>query len=97
VGPRRVAAEALSRGRGEELAFWCRSNRPRLEPAHDAGQAIAEPVGQKSGRIVPALACLAVGWILSNATLEELAVTGAVAAIATILYVPRAAGRRDRG
>jgi amino acid transporter len=45
------------------------------------------------GRIVPVLACLAVLWILSNATLEELAVAGVVAAIATVLYLLRSAQR----
>jgi amino acid transporter len=46
------------------------------------------------GRIVPVLACVAVLWILSNATLEELAVTGVVAAIATVLYFLRSLQRR---
>jgi amino acid transporter len=49
------------------------------------------------GRIVPVLACVAVLWILSNATREEFAVTGVVAAIATVLYLLRSAQRhRDR-
>jgi amino acid transporter len=51
------------------------------------------PFTSLGGRVVPALACLAVGWILSNATREELAVTGAVAAVATVLYVIRSAHR----
>jgi amino acid transporter len=55
------------------------------------------PFTSLGGRVVPALACLAVGWILSNATLEELAVTGAVAAVATVLYVVRSAQRARSG
>ncbi len=45
-------------------------------------------------RVVPLLACAAVLWILSNATGEEMAVTAAVAAAATVLYLIRSAQRR---
>lgn len=56
----------------------------------------APPFEVPGGRIVPILACAAVLWILSNATREELAVTGLVAAVATIPYLVRSAQRRRR-
>jgi len=54
----------------------------------------AVPFRFPGARIVPVLACLAVLWILSSATREELAVTGVVTAIATLLYAVRSAQRR---
>jgi amino acid transporter len=62
--------------------------RPEVRP--ETGTALTFP-GQ---RVVPVLACLVVGWVLSNATLEELAVTALAAAAASMLYVLRWAQRR---
>jgi len=45
-------------------------------------------------KIVPALAIIAILWILAHATLREFAVTGAVLAVASILYLLRAKLRR---
>jgi amino acid transporter len=59
----------------------------------EAGTAFTFP-GQ---RVVPVLACLVVAWVLSNATLEELAVTALAAGGATVLYVLRWAQRRRGG
>jgi amino acid transporter len=56
----------------------------------------AVPFRLPGARVVPVLACLAVGWILSSATGEELAVTGVVTAIATALYLIRWVRRRRR-
>jgi len=56
----------------------------------------AVPFRLPGARVVPVLACLAVGWILSSATGEELAVTGVVTVIATALYLIRWARRRGR-
>jgi amino acid transporter len=55
----------------------------------------ARPFQMPGGRVVPVLACVAVLWILSNATWEELAVTAAVGAAATALYVARRPRRGD--
>jgi hypothetical protein len=41
-------------------------------------------------KIVPALAIVAIIWILAHATVREFAVTGIVLAIASILYLIRA-------
>jgi len=45
-------------------------------------------------KIVPALAIIVILWILAHATLREFAVTGAVLAVASILYLLRAKLRR---
>ena len=45
-------------------------------------------------KIVPALAIIAILWILAHATMREFAVTGAVLAVASILYLLRAKLRR---
>jgi amino acid transporter len=60
----------------------------------DVRDGTGTPFTFPGGRVVPVLACVAVLWILSNATLEELAVTGAVAAVATVLYFLRSLQRR---
>jgi amino acid transporter len=62
----------------------------RRDVRPETGTAFAFP-GQ---RVVPVLACLVVGWVLSNATVEELAVTALAAAAASMLYVLRWAQRR---
>ena len=54
----------------------------------------AAPFRFPGARVVPVLACLAVLWILSSATREELAVTGVVVAVATVLYLLRSAQRK---
>lgn len=46
-------------------------------------------------KIVPALAIIAILWILAHATLREFAVTGAVLAVASLLYLLRAKLRRS--
>ena len=56
----------------------------------------ARPFEMPGGQIVPVLACLAVLWILSSATREELAVTGMVAAVASVLYLIRSVQSRRR-
>ena len=56
----------------------------------------ARPFEMPGGQIVPVLACLAVLWILSSATREELGVTGMVAAVASVLYLVRSVQRRRR-
>jgi amino acid transporter len=55
----------------------------------DARTGKAPPFRLPGARVVPLLACAAVLWILSSATLEELGVTATVAAAATVLYVLR--------
>jgi hypothetical protein len=43
---------------------------------------------------VPVLACVAIAWVLSSATSEEVRVTAGVAAAASALYGLRALRRR---
>jgi hypothetical protein len=45
-------------------------------------------------KIVPALAIVAIVWILSHATAREFVVTGIVLALASILYLIRVQLRR---
>jgi amino acid transporter len=45
-----------------------------------------EPFRLPGERVVPFLACGAIAWVLSSATLEEVRVTGGVVAAATLLY-----------
>jgi amino acid transporter len=56
----------------------------------------APPFRMPGGRLVPVAAGCAVLWILSSATGEELAVTGVVAGVATVLYVARRSTRSSR-
>jgi hypothetical protein len=45
-------------------------------------------------KIVPALAILAIVWILAHATVREFLVTGIVLALSSILYFARTKFRR---
>jgi hypothetical protein len=45
-------------------------------------------------KIVPALAIVAIIWILTHATLREFVVTGIVLALASIVYLMRGQVRR---
>ena len=45
-------------------------------------------------KIVPALAIIAIIWILAHATMREFAVTGIVLTIASVLYLIRVQLRR---
>jgi amino acid transporter len=53
-----------------------------------------EPFRLPGERIVPVLACVAIAWVLSSATSEEVRVTAGVAAAASALYGLRALRRR---
>ena len=53
-----------------------------------------EPFNFPGMKIVPALAILAIIWILAHATIREFAVNGIVLAIASVLYLVRAQVRR---
>jgi hypothetical protein len=46
-------------------------------------------------KIVPALAIIAIFWILAHASLREFGVTGAVLAVASLFYVVRVSLRRS--
>jgi hypothetical protein len=54
----------------------------------------AKPFNFPGMKIVPALAILAIIWILTHATAREFAVTGIVLAAASILYLIRVELRR---
>ena len=49
------------------------------------------PLRLPGERVLPFLACGVIVWVLSSATAPELAVTGAVVAIASVLYLLRRA------
>jgi phosphatidylserine synthase len=49
----------------------------------------AQPFNFPGMKIVPALAILAILWILAHATVREFVVTGIVLALASIVYVIR--------
>ena len=53
-----------------------------------------EPFNFPGMKIVPALAIIAIVWILTHATVREFAVTGIVLAIASVLYFARVQLRR---
>jgi basic amino acid/polyamine antiporter, APA family len=53
-----------------------------------------EPFNFRGMKIVPALAIIAIIWILAHATVREFAVTGIVLALASILYLIRVQFRR---
>ena len=46
-------------------------------------------------KLVPALAIIAIIWILTHATAHEFLVTGIVLALSSILYFPRKFAARD--
>ena len=48
-----------------------------------------EPFNFSGMKIVPALAIIAIAWILAHATMREFAVTGIVLAIASVVYLVR--------
>jgi basic amino acid/polyamine antiporter, APA family len=97
-----VAAVAIA-GRFERLAlmsnvavlslyFLCALAALRLVSADVRRE--GEPFRLPGERIVPVLACVAVAWVLSSATAEEVRVTAAVVAAAAVLYGLRALRRR---
>jgi len=53
-----------------------------------------EPFNFPGMKIVPALAILAILWILAHATVREFVVTGIVLALASIVYLVRGQLRR---
>ncbi|PYL55054.1 MAG: hypothetical protein DMF29_04415 [Verrucomicrobia bacterium] len=53
-----------------------------------------EPFNFPGMKIVPALAIIAIIWILAHATMREFAVTGIVLTIASVLYLIRVQLRR---
>src|SRR5205814_5634056 len=53
-----------------------------------------EPFNFPGMKIVPALAIIAIVWILSHATVREFAVTGIVLAVASVVYFVRVQLRR---
>ena len=53
-----------------------------------------EPFNFPGMKIVPALAIMAIIWILAHATVREFAVTGTVLGVASILYLIRVQFRR---
>jgi amino acid transporter len=57
-------------------------------------RADGEPFNFPGMKIVPALAIIAIIWILSHATVREFAVTGIVLALASIVYLIRVQFRR---
>ena len=56
-----------------------------------------EPFRIPGERVVPVLACVAIAWVLSSATAEEVRVTAAVVAAASALYGLRTLRRRPAG
>lgn len=48
-------------------------------------------------RVVPVISIVAIGWILSHATLKEFAVNGAVLAVGSALYFGQSLVRRGKG
>ncbi|MBV9618313.1 MAG: amino acid permease [Verrucomicrobia bacterium] len=62
--------------------------------ARDFREAGDKPLSFPGMRIVPALAILAIIWILSHATVREFVVTGIVLAVASVLYLVRVRLRR---
>jgi basic amino acid/polyamine antiporter, APA family len=53
-----------------------------------------DPFNFPGMKIVPALAILAIFWILAHATVREFLVTGIVLVLSSVLYFARAAFRR---
>jgi hypothetical protein len=53
-----------------------------------------EPFNFPGMKIVPALAIIAIIWILSHASVREFAVTGIVLALASVVYLIRVQFRR---
>jgi len=97
-----VAALAIA-GRFERLAlmsnvavlslyFLCALAAMRLVSADVRRE--GEPFRLPGERVVPVLACVAIAWVLSSATAEEVRVTAGVVAVASALYGLRALRRR---
>ena len=52
-----------------------------------------EPFRLPGERVIPVLACLAILWVLSSATIRELSVLVAVVGVASVLYLLRRGAR----
>jgi amino acid transporter len=65
--------------------------------ARDVRAERAQPFSFRGMNIVPALALIAIIWILVHATAHEFIVTGIVLAIASVIYVARRAFARPEG